>query len=119
MLREPDVYLMLASGVAVAMPLLWLLRKPRWQTPLGGTNELSHGKVERKNIFGAMTFSTGWAVAGTCPGPALAMATGGGFLAVLVIAGLGVGLWLQEAVGSGRLLKSFPHAVKDRIRLAR
>ena len=36
-----------------------------------------------------MTFGTGWAVAGTCPAPAVAMATGGGFLAVFVIAGLG------------------------------
>jgi len=36
-----------------------------------------------------MTFGTGWAVEETCPAPAIAMATGGGFLAVFVIAGLG------------------------------
>ena len=36
-----------------------------------------------------MTFGTGWAVAGTCPESVIAMVTGGGFLAVFVIAGLG------------------------------
>jgi len=37
-----------------------------------------------------MTFGTGRSVAGTCPASVIAMATGGGFLAVFVIAGRGV-----------------------------
>ena len=57
--REPDVYLILASAIAVAMPVLWVLQKRRWRTPLGDPMELANAKVERKNIFGAMTFRTG------------------------------------------------------------
>ena len=89
LLRDIHVYLILASGVGTAMPLLWLMQRRRVKTPLGGTIELYNAKVEKKNVFGGMTFGTGWAVAGTCPAPAIAMATGGGFLAVFVIAGLG------------------------------
>ena len=59
-----------------------------------------------------MTFGTGWAVAGTCPAPAIAMATGGGFLAVFVIAGLDAGLWLRDAVTGGSGLKSLSQIFK-------
>ena len=89
LLRDIHVYLILASGVGTAMPLLWLMQRRRVKTPLGGTIELYNAKVEKKNVMGGMTFGTGWAVAGNCPAPAIAMATGGGFLAVFVIAGLG------------------------------
>ena len=110
--REPDVYLILASAVAVAMPLLWLLQKRSWRTPLGGRMDLANAKVERKTVFGAMFFGTGWAVAGTCPGPALAMVTGGTFLGLFVIAGFALGAWMRNEVAGGRLLQGLPEAVK-------
>ena len=65
--RDIHVYLILASGVGTAMPLLWLMQRRRVKTPLGGTIELYNAKVEKKNVLGGMTFGTGWAVAGTCP----------------------------------------------------
>jgi len=109
LLRDIHVYLILASGVGTAMPLLWLMQRRRVKTPLGGTIELYNAKVEKKNVFGGMTFGTGWAVAGTCPAPAIAMATGGGFLAVFVIAGLGR---LRDAVTGGSGLKSLSQIFK-------
>ena len=117
--REPDVYLILASAVAVAMPLLWLLQKRSWMTPLGGRMALVNAKEERKTIFGAMFFGTGWAVAGTCPGPALAMVTGGTFLALLVVAGFALGAWMRNEVAGGRLFQGLPNAIKGRVRVAR
>ena len=116
--REPVVYLILASAVAVAMPLLWLLQKRSWRTPLGGQMELVNARVERKTIFGAMFFGTGWAVAGTCPGPALAMATGGTFLGLFVVAGFALGAWMRNEVAGGRLFQGLPDAVKRRVRVA-
>ena len=89
LLRDIHIYLILASGVGTAMPLLWLMQRRRVKTPLGGTIELYNAKVEKKNVFAGMTFGTGWAVAGTCPASVIPMATGGGFLAVFVIASLG------------------------------
>jgi len=110
--RDIHVYLILASGVGTAMPLLWLMQRRRVKTPLGRTIELYNVKVEKKNVSGGMTFGTGWAVAGTCPAPAIAMATGGGFPAVFVIAGLGAGLWLRDAVTGGSGLKSLSQLFK-------
>jgi hypothetical protein len=40
------------------------------------------------------------------------MATGGGFLAVFVIAGLGVGLWLRDAVTGGDGIKNITKLFK-------
>lgn len=98
LLQEPDGFLMLGAAVGVAMPLLWLLERRRWQTPLGGPLIITRGRVERHHILGAMVFGVGWAVAGTCPGPALATAVGGGVLALFVMGGLWAGLLLRDAV---------------------
>ena len=117
--REAHMYLILASAVAVAMPLLWLLQKRRWNTPLGGRMELVNAKVERKTVFGAMFFGTGWAVAGTCPGPALAMVTGGTFVGLFVIAGFALGAWMRNEVAGGRLFQGLPNAIKGRVGVAR
>ena len=80
--------------------------------------ELAAAKPERKTIFGSMAFGTGWAVAGTCPGPALAMAAGGTFLGIFVIAGLATGVWLRNEVAEGRL-RGLTGTIKRRAGLAR
>ena len=51
LLRDIHVYLILASGVGTAMPLLWLMQRRRVKTPLGGTIELYNAKVEKKNFW--------------------------------------------------------------------
>ena len=51
LLRDIHVYLILASGVGTAMPLLWLMQRRRVKTPLGGTIELYNAKVEKKNFL--------------------------------------------------------------------
>jgi uncharacterized membrane protein YedE/YeeE len=102
LLRDPQPFLIMGSAVAVAAPLLWLLRRRRWRTPLGGALTVSRSRVERKHILGAMVFGTGWAVAGTCPGPAIAMAAGGGLLGLVVMGGLFTGLSLRDKVTAAR-----------------
>ncbi len=57
-------------------------------------------EIERKHVDGGALFGVGWAVAGTCPGPAIGMAAAGGFLGLVVMAGLGSGILLRNlAVG--------------------
>ena len=51
LLWDIHVYLILASGVGTAMPLLWLMQRRRVKTPLGGTIELYNAKVEKKNFW--------------------------------------------------------------------
>jgi uncharacterized membrane protein YedE/YeeE len=94
LLREPDVFLLMGSAVATAAPLLWLLRRSAWRTPYGGPIEMTRDPVKRESILGSVVFGAGWAVTGSCPGPVLAMAGGGGLLALPVM----VGLWTGQAL---------------------
>ncbi len=98
LLRSPRLYLMFGAVMATAVPLLWLLERRRWRTPLGGQVEIERTPVQRRHVLGALTFGTGWAIAGTCPGPALAMAAGGHVLGVVVMVGLVTGILLRETV---------------------
>jgi uncharacterized membrane protein YedE/YeeE len=90
-------FLILGSAIAVAAPLLRLLRRRRWQTPIGGQLTLATSGVRRRHVFGAAVFGTGWAVAGTCPGPAVAMVGTGHVLGLVVMAGLFGGIALRDA----------------------
>ena len=96
LLREPDVFLLMGSSFAVAMPLLWILRRRSWKTPMGGELDLNRVEIERKHVFWGALFGAGWAAAGTCPGPALGMAASGGLLGLIVMAGLGSGIILRN-----------------------
>jgi uncharacterized membrane protein YedE/YeeE len=106
LLREPDVFLLMASAIAVAAPILLSLRRRRWHTPLGGEINVPRSPVTRKNVAGAAVFGTGWAVAGTCPIPALAMAAEGSAAGVFVMAGLFAGIAVRD-----RLARSTPAEV--------
>ena len=101
LLREPDVFLLMGSSFAVAMPLLWMLRRRRWKTPMAGELDLNRVEIERKHVYGGALFGAGWAVAGTCPGPAIGMAVSGGLLGIVVMAGLGLGLILRNLTEGG------------------
>ena len=98
LLQELDLYFLMASAVGVAVPLLWLLQRRGWRTPLGGPLMLTRSPVERKHVLGGIVFGAGWALAGTCPGTVLAMVGSGGLLGLVVVAGLFVGVILRDAV---------------------
>lgn len=98
LLRKPDFFLAMASAIATAAPLLWLLQRFRYVTPLGGPLTISRSRVQRNHVLGAAVFGTGWALSGTCPVPALAMTAGGAALGGLVMLGLWAGLLLREAL---------------------
>ena len=90
----------MGSAVGVAAPLLRLLQRRAWVTPLGGVRYLSPSAVGRHHIQGSVLFGAGWAIAGTCPGPALAMIRAGRLLGVIVVAGAFTGIALRVAVAA-------------------
>jgi uncharacterized membrane protein YedE/YeeE len=59
---------------------------------------LRRAPVKPRNLLGAFVFGSGWAVAGTCPGPAIAMTAGGSVLGLVVMAGLASGVFLCDRV---------------------
>ncbi len=98
LLREPDVFLLMGSSFAVAMPLLWILRRRSWKTPMAGELSLNRVPNERKHVYGGALLGGGWATAGTCRGPAIVLVASGGLLGLVVMAGLGSGIILRNLV---------------------
>ncbi len=98
LLREPDVFLLMGSAVAVAAPLLLWLERKRWRTPFGGAMKVTRAPITSDTVKGAAVFGAGWAIAGTCPVPALAMTAGGSVLGLCVAAGLFGGVAVRDAM---------------------
>lgn len=97
LLREPDVFLLMGAAVGTAAPILWFLRRRHWRTPTGEEMTLMQQPVTRQAVAGAAVFGAGWAIAGTCPIPALAMTVSGGWLGAVVAAGLFGGIAARDA----------------------
>lgn len=95
-LDEFDVFWFMASAIAVSAPLLWILERQGMQTPLGGRLSLSRSMPERHHLQGGAVFGVGWAIAGTCPAPALVMVASGALLGLVAIPGIFLGLHLGE-----------------------
>jgi uncharacterized membrane protein YedE/YeeE len=100
LLQEFDVFLLMASAIAVAAPGLWVLQRLGWRTPFGGQLKLYRPPLKRDTVLGSVVFGTGWAIAGTCPGPAIAMVATGSLPGLFVMAGIISGTVLHGALAS-------------------
>lgn len=98
LLQNFNPFLVMGSAVLTAMPLLWLLERRNWRTPLGGALELKRWPVERKHMLGGMVFGTGWAVTGACPGTISGMLGAGSILGVVTLGGFLGGIFLRDLV---------------------
>lgn len=97
---ELDVYGLMALAIGVAAPLLWWMERRHTTTVLAGPLTLSRSRPQRHHVTGGALFGLGWAVAGTCPAPALVMVASGASLGLVAIAGLFVGIALRDRVTS-------------------
>lgn len=98
LLREPDVFLLMGSAVGVAAPVLLILERRRVKTLFGGPLAVQRQPITRRTVMGAAVFGSGWAVAGTCPVPALAMTVSGSGLGLIVAVGLFGGIALRDSM---------------------
>lgn len=113
-LRLDDLYLawFMASAIAVASPLLWWFERRETNTPFGGRLTLSRSMPEPHHLKGGALFGVGWAVAGTCPAPALVMVSSGAMLGLVAIAGIFLGLHLRERQAMREIVDLSAHSVK-------
>lgn len=105
-LDDPYVFLFMGSAIAVSAPLLWLLERGGMSTPFGGKISLSKDDIEPRHIKGGALFGIGWAVAGTCPAPALVMLSSGALLSLVALPGIFAGLYLRERQVAAQLIAS-------------
>ena len=94
--RSPHLYLMMIATLATGVPLVWLLRRKAQRSVFGGALVVTREAIERKHLVGGVVFGTGWAVAGTCPGAVAAMAATGKPWALVVMAGVALGVTLRD-----------------------
>jgi uncharacterized membrane protein YedE/YeeE len=98
LLQNFNPFLVMGSAVLTAMPLLWLLERRKWHTPLGGNLELKRWPIERKHVLGGIVFGTGWAITGACPGTISGMLGAGSILGFVTLGGFLGGMYLRDAV---------------------
>ena len=95
-LDEFDVYGLMASAIVVAAGLLWWLERRPTSTVFDGTLTLQRSRPKRHHIVGGGLFGIGWAIAGTCPAPALVMVSSGALYGLIVILGIFIGIYLGD-----------------------
>jgi uncharacterized protein len=104
LLRDPYLYLMMASAVAVGFLGLRLLRRAHAKALLTGQPiHYEVTKPDRRHIVGAAIFGVGWSIADSCPAPIAAQLTQGVVWSVFTITGIAIGILLflrrQERLG--------------------
>jgi uncharacterized membrane protein YedE/YeeE len=85
--REPDLYLIIGSAVAVAALLVWLIKRIRPHTPYGEPVTVSDKPMHKGVFYGGFLFGMGWFITGTCPGPIYAQLGGGEIFAAFTLIG--------------------------------
>lgn len=104
LLRDPYLYLMMFSAIAVAFAGTWFLRRRRARAVLTGEPlSVERTRPERRHIAGAAIFGVGWAIADSCPAPIAAQLTQGVLWSLFTIGGIAIGVMAylrrQERLG--------------------
>ncbi len=89
----------IGSAIAMAMPLLWMMRRLK-KSGVKRFKAISF-KERRLNpgtLPGAALFGFGWALTGTCPGPAMMQLGEGHGIAIATLAGIFMGQWIYGKV---------------------
>lgn len=97
LLRDPYIYLMMATTVGTAWTGLRLLRR-RGHSVLAGPLVIAKHPVRPSTIYGASVFGVAFGVGATCPGITVAMLATGGVWGAPVLVGIFAGLWLRGVV---------------------
>jgi len=92
--REPDLYLIIGSAVAVGALSVFLIKRFHPRTLSGEPLTIPGKTLDKGTVFGGFLFGLGWFATGTCPGPIYAQIGAGEGLALFTLAGALVGAWL-------------------------
>lgn len=92
--REPDLYLIIGSAVAVGALSVFLIKRFRLRTLAGAPAKPEPKTWDKGVALGGFLFGVGWFVTGTCPGPIYAQLGSGEAFALFTLAGALLGAWL-------------------------
>jgi uncharacterized protein len=119
LLRDPYLYLMMFSAIAVGFAGTVFLRRRRARALLTGEPiSVERTRPERRHVVGAAIFGLGWAIADSCPAPIAAQLTQGVLWSAFTIAGIFVGVELylrrRERVEAEALRSGAAYAATER-----
>ena len=92
--REPDLYLIIGSAVAVGALSVFLIKRVHPATVSGEPLSIPGKALNKGTVIGGFLFGLGWFITGTCPGPIYAQIGSGEFFAFFTLAGALLGVWL-------------------------
>lgn len=92
--REPFMYLIIGTGVTVAMISMLLIKKFQVNTIQGKPITYEAKPFHTGVVIGGMLFGAGWAITGACPGPIYAQIGGGEWMALFTFFGAMAGMFL-------------------------
>jgi uncharacterized membrane protein YedE/YeeE len=100
-----DLHLVGVIGVAIATSALGfvLMRRGRVKARTGEPLALAAKPMQKGLVAGGLLFGAGWAIAGTCPGTALAQIGEGRLAGLFTLAGILIGAWLQQRTARQRV----------------
>jgi uncharacterized membrane protein YedE/YeeE len=94
LLTDLRLYGMIGSAIATALPGIllfkWLKKKKRGRF---ATMHFPKRRLTPGTLPGAAVFGLGWALTGTCPGPAMIQVGEGHTMALFTVAGIFFGNW--------------------------
>ena len=96
LLKSPQLYFVIGGAIAVALPLFWLIQRNEMGKK-GKKLPWPHRRLTPGTLPGAAIFGLGWAITGTCPGPAVVQIGEGHFIAIATVAGIFAGNLVYEA----------------------
>jgi uncharacterized membrane protein YedE/YeeE len=96
--REPDLYLIIGSGVAVGAISVYLIKRFHPRTFAGEPLDIPGKPFNRGTILGGFLFGLGWFITGTCPGPIYAQIGSGEMWALFTLLGALIGAYLYAAL---------------------
>ncbi|NIZ15122.1 DUF6691 family protein [Phaeobacter sp. HF9A] len=80
------------GGALIPMAIAWRLTRNRHPLAGGTFPAPPTAELDRRLIIGSVLFGFGWALAGLCPGPALASLSFGGWQGVTFVAAMLLGM---------------------------
>ena len=93
--KDPYMYLVICSAIAVGMVSVFLIRRFEARTIEGAPIVIKQRPFHPGNVIGGTIFGMGWAITGACPGPIYALVGAGNFLMIVTFLGAMTGMYLD------------------------
>lgn len=95
---DPSLAFVMGGAILVGL-VAFAVAKKRTSSFLGAAMHLPTARdIDRRLVFGSLSFGVGWGIAGFCPGPALVTAANAEPKAVLFVAAMVGGMLVFEAM---------------------